>query len=43
VLRIVPRHLKESRELRDATLKKFRVLLTRELKPGERSDQFSPA
>jgi integrase len=33
----------ESRELRDATLKKFRVLLTREPKPGEPSGQFSPS
>ena len=30
----------ESRELRDSTLKKFRVVLTRTLVPGESSDAF---
>ncbi len=33
----------ESRELRDSTLKKFRVLLTRNPSPGEPSAQFSPS
>jgi integrase len=32
-----------SRELRDSTLKKFRVLLTREPVSGEASDRFSPS
>jgi integrase len=32
-----------SRELRDSTLKKFRVLLTREPVPGEPSNHFSPS
>ncbi len=33
----------EGRELRDSTLKKFKVLLTREPNPGERHRQVSPS